>query len=66
MNDIDRRKIQESIDLLQGVLGQGGSSAPSQAGEMHVPGFNEEVAMFSSIAQKLEPEIKELVIFFII
>lgn len=59
MNSADRRKLEQSITLLQEVLGQKSSSS-GQASEVLIPGFSEEVQVFNGIASKFEKEIKDL------
>ena len=52
----DRKKIEQSIALLQEVLGQ--KSASNAIPTITIPGFNEEIGAFSKVADSLEPEIK--------
>ena len=54
MNAADRKKIEQTIALLQEVLGQKGGGGGGLS-EVAIPNFNEEVHNFSKIAQSAEP-----------
>lgn len=51
MNQSDKQKIQQSIALLQSILG-GSSDSPAPS-SISVPGFEQEVNNFTNIANKL-------------
>lgn len=58
MHPNDRKKVEQAISLLQELTGQ--KSASSGVSKITIPGFDQEVAVFSNIGGQLEPEIREL------
>ena len=48
----DRQKIEQSIALLQSILG-GGSSSGSGGAVINVPGFDQEVNQFVTLSKNL-------------
>lgn len=58
MNQADRKKIEQTISLLQEVLGQ--KSASSGVSKITIPNFDAEVSNFAPLVEKAEPELKQL------
>lgn len=54
MNAAERKKIEQSIALLQEVLGQKGGSG-GRVSSVIIPGFDEEIKKFCAIADSQEP-----------
>lgn len=59
MNPIDRKKIEQTISLLQEVLGQKSGSSTGVS-KITIPNFDAEVTNFTSLGEKGEPELKDL------
>ena len=57
MDPNHKAKIQQSIALLQSILG-GQSDAAQGPSPVIIPGFDEEIANAHHVSKKLEPEIQ--------
>lgn len=60
MHPQDRQKIEQTISMLQDVLGQKSTHGSGAIAKITIPAFDQEVGTFVNIGRQLEPEIKEL------
>lgn len=55
MHPQDRKKIEQTINMLQEVLGQKSAQGSGGVPKITIPAFDQEVGTFANIGHQLEP-----------